>query len=318
MSINQFQSHLASPMDDFVAYKQVQGYSYQGSIKQLRAFDHFLTEQSFQQPYLTAQVAAEYLAHTQAFSPNTRQARRSTAREFSRYLHLLEPRSQILQNPPARRQRLPRFYLFKELEIAALMQAARGLATSTALRPHTYATLLGLLAVTGLRIDEALSLDLSDLMLDDELLVVRKGKFGKDRLLPLADSTGQALHRYLTHRLDFGLQASTDPFFISGWGRRLSYSSAAKTFKTLLRQCRIGDPRARPPRLHDLRHTFATRSLLKWYQEGQDVNTKLPLLATYMGHVSLQSTQVYLHVCSLLLAEANTRFQNAFQPRIQL
>ena len=118
MSINQFQSHLASTMDDFVAYKQVQGYSYQGSIKQLRAFDHFLTEQSFEQPYLTAQVAAEYFAHTQAFSPNTRQARLSTAREFSCYLHLLEPRSQIFQNPPARRQRLPRFYLFNDRELA--------------------------------------------------------------------------------------------------------------------------------------------------------------------------------------------------------
>ena len=318
MNTNRFYSHLACQREDFVTFKQLQGYTYTGPAKHLRAFDRFLAEQPFDQPYLTLELDDAYFAHTKALSPNTRRIRLSIAREFSRHLHQREPESHVLRKRPGNGSALPRFYLYEEAEIAALMQAARRLSPATALRPHTHSVLLGLLAVTGLRIDEALTLDLYDLACDDKLLSVRHGKFGKDRLLPLADSTVHALRAYLKHRLDFGLRAPTDPLFLSGRGRRLSYSTALKTFNTLLQQEGIGVHRPQAPRLHDLRHTCATRTLLKWYQEGRDVNAMLPVLATDLGHVSIASTQLYLHVCSQLLAEANTRFQNAFQPAIPL
>ena len=211
-----------------------------------------------------------------------------------------------------------RFYLYDDHEIQALTQQARGLRPAQSLRPHTYTTLIGLLAATGLRIQEGLALDLGDLNQDDHLLLVRRGKFGKDRLLPLTESTAHALQDDLQRRQALGHTAPTDPLFLSRFGRRFLYRTVAHTFRQLVEHTGVGQTASHPPRLHDLRHTFPTQCLLRWYRQGHDVNAKLPLLVTYMGHVSIESTHVYLHASDQILAQANQRFERQCQPRIQL
>lgn len=138
-----------------------------------------------------------------------------------------------------------RFYLYDDHEVHALMRQTRGLRPAQSLRPHTYATLIGLLAVTGLRIGEALGLDLSDWRPDDCLLLVRRGKFGKDRLLPLTDSTITALGTYVQRRQGLGLSASTDPLFLSRFGARLRYRTVAHTFRRLVDGAGLGSAWAR-------------------------------------------------------------------------
>lgn len=308
-----FRSILASHMNDFVAFKRLQGYDYAVQAKQLSYFDRFLAGRHFEQPYLTADCVNAYIKHTESFRRNTRYSRLSIVREFSFYLLQLSLESYLLRDVPVKRPNLPRYYLYDDTEILSLLQAARNLHPPSSIRPHTYYTLIGLLAVSGLRINEALSLDIGDIDLRDKLLVIRKGKFAKERILPFNDSTAQALHFYQRHRLAFGMTDSTDPFFVTRFGRRLSYANTSYNFRNLVQRCGIGCDSPEPPRLHDLRHSFATKCLIKWYREGQNVNAKLPILATYMGHVSIESTQIYLHVCSTLLAEAKVRFQNAFQ-----
>jgi len=318
MNAKTFRSSLASHLDNFVAFKQLQGFQYLSSSRHLRGFDSFLVEKSFDKSYLTPTVVEEYTRHTERLQPSTRYTRLCLLQRFSRYVHLVEPQSYVLLRVPVKRPNHLRYYLYEDAEIQALMLEARDLTPTSSLRPHTYQTLIGFLFVTGARIDEALSLNLADVRLEDKLLALPKTKFTKARLLPLADSTVQALRSYLQRRHAFGFTADTDPFFLSRFGRRLKYRTVLDSFRNLIQRGRIGADAPDPPRLHDLRHTFATRCLLKWYHEGQDVNAKLPILATYMGHTCIEHTQVYLHITSQLLAEANRRFQHAFELKSQL
>jgi len=277
-----FQSHLASRMNDFVAFKQLQGYDYTHPPKHLWPFDRFLADQGFDKPYLTPDIVEAYLAHTQSLAPGTRYTRLSVLRQFSRYLHQLEPASHLLGQLPVKRPNWSRYYLYDDDELQTLMHATRNLSPASSLRPHTYYTLIGLLYTTGLRIDEALSLNLRDVRLDEKLLDVRLGKFAKARLLPLDDSTVGALHAYESLRRAGRSTEASEPFFISRWGRRLKYRTVARTFRKLTEREGIGTQAEHPPRLHDFRHTFATRCLLKWYRQDKDVNAMLPILATYL------------------------------------
>ena len=319
MTTNRFQSALASALNDFVAFKQLEGYQYVGSVKHLQAFDRFLVQSSFDKPYLTTDILQAYVAHAARWQPSSQDSRLASLRVFSRYLQQHHPQSPLLRPVPKnKKRRLARYYLYEDAEMRLLMQAATELPPLSSLRPHTYHTLIGLLYGTGIRIDEALSLDLADVRLDDKLLGVRQGKFGKERLLPLTDSTVEALRTYLKVRKAFGFTDGADPFFLSRAGQRLPYRTAADNFSRLIQRCGIGPEPPRAPRLHDLRHTFASRCLRKWYREGKDVNAMLPILATYMGHVDIQYTEVYLHVCGEVLAHVNRRFQDAFPLQIQV
>lgn len=172
--------------------------------------------------------------------------------------------------------------------------------------------LVGLLFVTGLRIGEALDLNLGDVDVSRGLILVRKGKFGKARYVVLDHSTIQAVEAYLATRTAHEPFAGSAPFFLTDSGNRLGYSQAAGTFRRMVRACGIGCDALRPPRLHDARHTYACNCLLKWYEEGADVNAKLPILATAMGHVNIACTQIYLHVTSSLLDQATERFRGTF------
>ena len=180
----------------------------------------------------------------------------------------------------------------------------------TAHRVATYRTLIGLLAVTGMRVGEAIALDRGDFDSTNGLLIVRNGKFGKSRELPLHPTTVDTLRRYLRRHDRPHSALSIAALFVSGVGTRLFYSGIQCTFGQLV--CRAGlKPRSAScrPRLHDLRHSFAIFTLLDCYRDGSDTTARLPLLSTYLGHVDPAKTYWYLSATPELLALAGRRLE---------
>ncbi|MGH3636441.1 MAG: tyrosine-type recombinase/integrase, partial [Mycobacterium sp.] len=236
-------------------------------------------------------------------------ARRMTAvRGFARYLSGIDPATEI---PPVglirvQQQRKTPF-IYSDIDIAAMLTTARTLCGDR-LRNETYYTLIGLLATTGLRIGEAIKLDLADIDHGDGVLLIRESKFGKSRLVPIHPSTMSAIDAYLTIRAIKPGADGQPALFISCTGRRLCYPSVCQTFRKIVTEAGVGTQARRPPRLHDLRHRFAVATLRGWYAAGDDdVQAKLPALSTYLGHREPASTYWYLSATADLLAAAAGR-----------
>jgi integrase len=234
--------------------------------------------------------------------------RLSIVRGFTSWLAAHDPSVEV---PPAgllgSRPRRTTPTLFSEADIAALLAATATIRSP--LRAATYRTLLGLLAVTGMRIGEALALDRRDLDVDRGVLVVRSGKFGKARQLPLHHTTLDVLTGYLADR-DDRLRPDADPdaLFITTRGTRLAYGYVKVTFRQLIDRAGLqANPGSRPPRLHDLRHSFVVNNVLDAYRSGTDVPARLPVLSTYLGHVDPAATYWYLSAAPELLALAGQR-----------
>jgi integrase/recombinase XerD len=241
--------------------------------------------------------------------------RLSVVRGFAAYLKTLDPTTEVpaAELLPWRRRRATP-YLYTDAEIAALIAAAGTLRFP--LRVATYRTLIGLLAVTGMRVGEAIRLDRNDLDFEHELLVVRDSKFGKSRELPLHPTTVRALRGYLQQRDRLQPPPSTPALLISPAGTRLLYSNVHSTFRQLRRHAGLR-PRSAScrPRIHDLRHTFAVRTLLDAYRTDADVQARLPLLSTYLGHVDPSATYWYLSAAPELLALAGQRLERHLEGR---
>jgi integrase len=237
--------------------------------------------------------------------------RLSVVRAFVRHLHVIDPSHQVPPTGllPGRTHRATPF-LYSDAEIAALMAAARQFRSP--LRAATFETLVGLLAVTGLRIGEALRLDRDDVDLAEGVLGIRETKFGKSREVPLHQTTVEALAAYALRR-DQLCRHPVDPsFFVSTAGTRLQYCNAHAGWLGLVRRAGLQPRSARcRPRPHDLRHSFAVRTLTGWYRNGADVAALLPLLSTYLGHVHPGSTYWYLTAAPELLALVAARLDTA-------
>lgn len=297
-SIVIFHSFLAEQMQMFVAFKRMQGYDYTGQARTLSYFDAFLLnvyggEQSSQ--CLSLAMLQTYVATTARLKPFGRINRLSSLREFSRYLHAKHPESVVLPTDIVPRHTPSiRFYRIELDTVAELMAAVRSILPTGCIRAHSIRALIGVLYSTGLRIDEALQLTLADFDKQRSTLHVAKGKFGKQRLVPISPSTCRALTRYLSVRSRHAGILNSAPVFIGAYDKALRYGQAYDCFVRLCQHCGLsGDPL---PRLHDLRHNYACRRLELWRQEGADINAMLPILATAMGHVNFFNTQKYLHV----------------------
>ncbi|NJL29916.1 MAG: tyrosine-type recombinase/integrase [Thermoanaerobaculia bacterium] len=302
-----FASWLAAHFESFVALRQASGAVYLAQRKWLLAFDGYLDRQAAQPP-LRRETLLRYLASLEHLSPRGRDnvvsvvwPALSHARRHGAEVEALPARP---PKPAAHwRQRQPHIVSVAELE--ALLDAARGLPPSGSLRPVTCTTLLGLLWTTGMRIGEALALDVGDLDRRDRILTIRKGKFGKTRILPLRESTAQALARYIDHPLrSVGTEPSA-PLFLSG-RHRPCYSVARAA---LCSACLVAELPKPWPRWHDFRHAFAVNHVAEWYEQGRDVDALLPALSTYLGHLSVENTRHYLVANGLLLEQAAHRFE---------
>jgi integrase len=231
-------------------------------------------------------------------------------------MRALDPRTEVpasareLLPPLGARRRAP--YIYSAADVCALMRAAARL---RGLKAATYATLLGLLAATGLRVGEALALDHTDLDLRAALLVVRRGKFGKARALALHPTTVTALRAYARTRDRAWPRPRGPAFFLSTHGTRLLYNNVHGAFLRLVAQAGLATRRPRRPRIHDLRHSFAVQTLVAWYRAGEDVEVRLPALSTYLGHVHPSCTYWYLTATPPLLRLAAQRLERVLGVR---
>jgi integrase/recombinase XerD len=214
---------------------------------------------------------------------------------------------------PANVPRCPRAfvpYIYCEDEIKRLLVAAASLEHRNLSSP-TCRTLLLLLYGTGLRIGEALGLDLADVDLESALLRIRETKFYKTRIVPVGADLNRVLRDYLLERDKSAPVSADGPFLLTRQGKRPSRAGAEEAFKQLRRQAKVSriDGSRYQPRLHDMRHTYAVTRLVRWYREGADVQRLLPQLATYLGHVHISGTQRYLTMTPELLRQASLRFE---------
>jgi integrase/recombinase XerD len=300
---------LRSALDDYLSLRRGMGFKLARDEKLLAQFLAYL--EAHHATTITIDHCVAWASAPLQASPGWLTFRMSVVRGFATYLHAIDPATEIPPSNlfPARAHRaVP--YLYSDAEIDALITAASGLRYP--LGVATYRTLIGLLAVTGMRIGEAIRLDVRDLDLDRGLLVVRKSKLGKSRLIPLHPTAVSALGDYLRRRTQLPPRppVSTPALFVSTAGTRLRYENVSVTFIKLVRRARL---RARSascrPRLHDFRHTLAVRTLLEWYRDGGDVQSRMPLLSTWLGHADPKNTYWYLSAAPELLAEAARRLE---------
>jgi integrase len=236
-------------------------------------------------------------------------------RSFARHWSAIDPQTEIPPQGllPYRYQRCTP-HLYTDDQIRRLIKAAWNLPPTTGLRRWTYSTLFGLLAVTGLRISEAIALQQDDVDLNQGLLTIRLTKFRKSRLVPLHPSTTHRLKRYASKRGAFYPKDITSHFFLSEQGRPLTDCMVRWTFVKLSRQIGLRGPSDRfGPRLHDFRHRFAVTTLLQWYRSGLDVEQRLPSLSTYLGHAHVTDTYWYLWAVPELLALSKDRLEKRWE-----
>ena len=286
-------SALRARAEEYLAMRRVLGFKLTTQGRHLMSFVRFCEDRPADR--VTADLAVEWATRTSRGSGNeVYQARRlDVVRIFARHLQALDPATEV---PPddvlARRYLRVQPYLYSLQEIAALMTAADAL--RPALRAATWRTLIGLLAVTGMRQGEACRLLRDDAGLETGTLVIRDSKFGKSRLVFLHPTTVAALRSYerARDRAFPGPQAAT--FFVNSRGRPLHGHDLPHTFAPLAVAAGIRvPPGQRAPRLHDLRHAFTVATLLDWYRDGGNVQARLPLLSTWLGHVDPKSTYWY-------------------------
>jgi integrase/recombinase XerD len=259
---------------------------------------------------ITTAAAVAWATSSARAKPRWQQRRLSVVRGFARHLHALDPSGEV---PPAGLLRCfedrPVPHLYSDSEISALIAAASSM-SSQPLRAATYCTLIGLLAVTGIRVGEAARLNRNDVGLDTGVLTIVDSKYGKSRQVLLHDSTVAALRDYSVLRDATTGSDHETALFVSTRGRLL-VNTIDYTFAGIVDAAGISTaPGDRHPRVHDLRHSFAIRTLLDWYRAGADVQAQLPLLSTWMGHISPASTYWYLQAAPELLALAAQRLDH--------
>ena len=301
---------MGDAIQDYLALRRSLGFKLRDAGLCLSKFAAFLEARGA--THITTRLALEWAQQDQCVQLATQAQRLGYVRGFARYHVARDPRTEV---PPAGllpfRPCRARPYLYSNEEIACLLQCALDLPAFGGLRSWKYHCLLGLLSVAGLRLGEAIRLNLEDVNLREGLLTIRGTKFGKSRLVPIHPSTQQVLAQYRARRERFlaGRTASSS-FFITSRGNRLDSGDIHRTFYQLSRQIGLRSATAsHGPRLHDLRHRFAVHTLLRWYRSGENVERRLPVLSTYLGHVHVADTYWYLSACPELMGQAVARLE---------
>ena len=302
---------LRPALKDYLTMRRALGYKLHRTEKLLGDFIGYV--EAVAADRITIDLAIAWATLPTNADSNWRSGRLSVVRSFARYLQTLDASTEVPPTdllPFRSRRAVP--YLYSDEDLAALVTAAQSL--SSPLRVLTYQTLIPLLAVTGMRVGEAIRLDRNDLDFEHGLLTVRVSKFGKSRELPLHVSSLDALRAYLRVRDRLHPGPKAPSLFISTAGTRLLYCNVNWTFLRLVHQAGL-KPRSKAcrPRLHDLRHSFAVRTVIDAYRADADVAPRLPLLSTYLGHVHPANTYWYLSAAPELLALAGRRLERSLE-----
>ena len=312
-------STLHQAVQEYLKMRRDLGFKLREAGKGLLDFVAFMRRR--RSAYITSELALAWAQQSQNVRPAYGAQRLSFVRGFARYRSATDPRTQIPPQGllPFQPQRA-RPYLYSDEEIRRLLRAALDMTyrfERGALRPWVFHCLYGLLSVSGLRLGEALNLELRDVDLESAVLTIRGAKFGKDRLVPLHASTCKVLDRYLVRRSRHWADRQVSSYlFVSSRGNRLDGGEVHRNFYALSRQIGLrGACDSHGPRLHDMRHRFATNTLVHWYQADQDPERLLPVLSAYLGHVHVEDTQWYLNGSPELMREAMRRLERCWKDR---
>lgn len=310
---------LRQAVQEYLRMRRDLGFKLHDAGKGLLDFAAFM--QRRRASYITQALALAWAQQPASAQPAYWARRLSFVRGFARHRSATDPRTQIpapglLPFQPKR----ARPYLYSDDEIHRLLCAAREMPCRDergALRPWVFHCLFGLLSVAGLRLGEARNLEVQDLDLKAAVLTVRGAKFGKDRLVPLHASTCKVLADYIDRRRRHWADRPVSSYlFVSSRGNRVDGGEIHRTFYALSRQIGLrGASDHHGPRLHDMRHRFATNTLVRWYRSNQDPERLLPILSAYLGHAHVEDTQWYLNGCPELMREAMRRLERCWEGR---
>lgn len=311
-----FNSFLAPQLNAYLEHRRKLGYT--STRSRALQLDHYLTFRDITSVKgIDEALVSDWIHAVPARAPTTKNGLLSFARSL---LHYLVRRGLARENPAERirditggARRKP--YLYSLHEIKLILDEAGKLKAGlpNRLLGWSLETMILLIYACGLRLGEALKLRIVDVDFEEKTLALWNTKFHKERIVCFSAEVGEKLRAYLTLRNDRGPRGcGEEPFFY--WdGSRNPMLLVERNFRRILVRCGLSKPKGPGPRLHDLRHAFATHRLYKWYQEGRDPLSRLPWLTTYMGHVNIEKTQVYLTVTQTLLREGDRRFQQAFE-----
>ena len=308
---------LRQALHDYLSMRRNLGFQLRAAGKRLHDFVGFMEQHHA--PYITQPLALAWARQPDQAQPASWAQRLSYVRGFAHFRSATDPRTQI---PPHNllpfQPKRARPYLYSDEEIHRLLRAALEIRCHYergSLRPWIYYCLLGLLSVTGLRPGEARDLELQDVDLKAAVLTIRGAKFGKIRLVPLHATTCNVLADYIARRQRHWAGRPVSCYlFVSSRGNRLDSGDIHRTFYSLSRQIGLRGPAdSHGPRLHDLRHRFATKTLVHWYRSKQDPERRLPILSAYLGHVHVADTQWYLSASPELMHEAMRRLERRWE-----
>lgn len=313
-------STLSAELDRYLVIRRSLGHDLRTAERILRRFVSFADAQGDDRV-----STALFLRWHAAFGAAGRQtwaARLIMVRLFAQWLHGLDSRHEV---PPQgllpSRQRRQRPHIYGEDQIRRIVEVAAELPSENGIRSLTYPAFFGLIAVTGLRVSEAISLGVDDVDLDAGVITVLRGKFGKERLLPVEETTRIRLREYAEER-DRLLAKRPPAFFVSDRGERLTDCAARYNFAHVCQSIGLRQPQrfnrhGRGPRIHDLRHSFAVRTLVGWYRAGKDPNREMIKLTTYLGHSKPAHTYWYIEAIPELLELASRRAETSLGEEVR-
>ena len=280
-------SDLHQTLRDYLSLRRSLGFKLEREGALLPGFVAFLDKSA--SPVVTVSLALAWATQSADATSYWWAARLSMVRGFASYARTIDARNEVPPKdalPWKRPRQQP--YIYSDADVTALMAVTHRI--SDPFRAHTYRTLMGLLASTGMRVGEAIDLDRTDLDREMGLITLRDGKFGKSREVPLHSTSLEALEEYARDRHRRFSRPLSPAFFLSLAGTRLIYRNVHPTFLRLVERAGLADRKPRRPRIHDLRHSFAVRTLADAYRAGLDVERQVPVLSTFLGHVSPSST----------------------------
>lgn len=308
---------LRQAVQDYLDLRRSLGFKLKEAGNALPDFVAFMEQH--RAPYITQALALAWAQQPSDVQPAQWAQRLSYVRQFARHRSATDLRTEIPAPGllPFQPQRA-RPYLYSTREICALLRAALEMPYRNereALLPSTYYCLFGLLSVSGMRLGEARNLELQDVDLTAGILTVRGAKLGKTRLVPLHASTCEVLANHIAKRQRHWAGRPVSSYlFVSSWGNRLDSGQIHRAFYALSRQIGLrGESDSHGPRLHDMRHVFATNTLVRWYRSDQDPERRLPILSAYLGHVHVEDTQWYLSASPELMREAMRRLEQRWE-----
>jgi len=302
-------SRLRDAATEYLSLRRRLGFELAGADRLLAVFVDFAENEGAD--VITTALALRWARQPEDAQPATWARRLSLVRQFAAFHRAADPRTEV---PPRgllpERYHRQQPYIYRDEEVSRLLAATADLPSRRGIRALTYATLFGLLTVTGMRISEGVGLDRGDI--EDGVITVRRTKFGATRLVPVHASTRRALEAYASKRDAILPGLDTRAFFVSERRKRVTVWSTRYNFALVSQQIGLREPtekhrHGRGPRLHDLRHRFAALTILRWYRAGLDVEREMHKLSTYLGHVHVNETYWYIEAVPELLELAAAR-----------